>query len=168
LEKTRERFIFQNGEIIPFGDAKVHALNTAMKLASSIYDAWRGYWNSEHGELYLFRLREHLERLQRSAKIVQMQLLPAPGVDRPGGGNHFIVSALSVNRSCLVSAALRQQRGVDGARQPADAIRAIRPGAAPEPLQATDVFRGRGVSARERLPDCGLTASLRRSASADL
>lgn len=73
MEKTRERYIFQNGQIIPFGDAKVHALNTAMKYASSVYDAWRGYWDSEHGELYLFRLREHLERLQRSAKIVQIQ-----------------------------------------------------------------------------------------------
>jgi branched-chain amino acid aminotransferase len=73
MEKTRAQFIFQNGEIIPFGEAKVHPLNTAMKYASSIYDAWRGYWNSERGELYLFRLREHLERLRRSAKIVQIQ-----------------------------------------------------------------------------------------------
>lgn len=73
MEKTRAQFIFQNGEIIPFGEAKVHPLNTAMKYAASIYDAWRGYWNPEQGELYLFRLREHLERLRRSAKMVQIQ-----------------------------------------------------------------------------------------------
>ena len=73
MEKKAARFIFQNGEIIPFGEAKIHPLNTAMKYASSIYDAWRGYWNPEHGELYLFRLREHLERLGQSAKIVQIQ-----------------------------------------------------------------------------------------------
>jgi branched-chain amino acid aminotransferase len=73
MEKKEVRFIFQNGKIIPFGDASVHPLNTAMKYASSIYDAWRGYWNPEREELYLFRLREHLERLLRSAKIVQMR-----------------------------------------------------------------------------------------------
>ncbi|MBW2146572.1 MAG: branched-chain amino acid transaminase [Deltaproteobacteria bacterium] len=73
IEKKKVPFIFLNGEIIPFEEARIHPLNTAMKYASSIYDAWRGYWNPEHGELYLFRLREHLERLLRSAKIAQIQ-----------------------------------------------------------------------------------------------
>jgi len=72
MEKTKASFIFLNGRIIPFEEASIHPLNTTMKYASSVYDAWRGYWNPEQEELYLFRLREHLERLLRSAKIIQM------------------------------------------------------------------------------------------------
>ncbi len=70
LEKVR--FINMDGNIIPFKEARIHPLNTTMKFASSVFDAWRAYWNEEQEELYVFRLREHLERLVQSAKIAQI------------------------------------------------------------------------------------------------
>lgn len=68
----RVKYIFMDGELVPFKDARIHPLSTAMKFGASVFDAWRGYWNDDRGELYLFRLREHLERLLRSAKIFQI------------------------------------------------------------------------------------------------
>lgn len=70
LEKVR--YITMDGKIIPFKEARIHPLNTAMKFAASVFDAWRAYWNEEHGELYVFRLKEHLVRLVQSAKISQV------------------------------------------------------------------------------------------------
>lgn len=70
LEKVR--YIMMDGKLIPFKEARIHPLNTAMKFGASVFDAWRAYWNEEQGELYLFRLREHLERLVQSAKISQI------------------------------------------------------------------------------------------------
>ena len=69
------RFLTMDGEIIPFGEAKIHPLSKVMKYATSVFDAWRGYWNQEKRELYVFRLREHLIRLLQSAKIYQ---IPCP------------------------------------------------------------------------------------------
>src|SRR5690606_37242971 len=67
------RFVTMNGRVMDFGDARIHPLNTAMKYAASVFDAWRGYWNAEHQDLYVFRLREHLERLVQSAAIAQIE-----------------------------------------------------------------------------------------------
>lgn len=67
------RFITMNGQVMDFDDARIHPLNTAMKYAASVFDAWRGYWNAEHQDLYVFRLREHLERLVQSAAIAQIK-----------------------------------------------------------------------------------------------
>jgi branched-chain amino acid aminotransferase len=63
-----------NGRTIPYEDARVHVLSTAMKYAASVYEAMRGYWSDADQQLYVFRLREHLQRLRRSAKIARIPL----------------------------------------------------------------------------------------------
>jgi branched-chain amino acid aminotransferase len=63
-----------NGRLIPYGDARVHVLSTAMKYAASVYEAMRAYASDHERQLYVFRLREHLQRLQRSAKIARIPL----------------------------------------------------------------------------------------------
>ena len=61
-----------NGELVNFHDAKIHPLNTAMKYAASVFDAWRAYWSPKQENLFVFRLREHLDRLVQSASIAQL------------------------------------------------------------------------------------------------
>src|SRR5689334_5740424 len=63
-----------NGRVIPYEDARVHVLSTAMKYAASVYEAMRAYWSDADQQLYVFRLREHLRRLERSAKIARIPL----------------------------------------------------------------------------------------------
>jgi branched-chain amino acid aminotransferase len=45
-----------------------------MKYAASVYEAMRAYWSDADQQLYVFRLREHLRRLERSAKIARIPL----------------------------------------------------------------------------------------------
>jgi branched-chain amino acid aminotransferase len=45
-----------------------------MKYAASVYEAMRAYWSDADQQLYIFRLREHLRRLERSAKIARIPL----------------------------------------------------------------------------------------------
>jgi branched-chain amino acid aminotransferase len=66
--------LLMNGRIIPYGEARVHVLSTAMKYAASVYEAMRAYWSDADGQLYVFRLREHLQRLRRSAEIARLPL----------------------------------------------------------------------------------------------
>ena len=71
---SRPRLLIMNGRLIPYDDARVHVLSTAMKYAASVYEAMRAYMSDADGQLYVFRLREHLQRLQRSAKIARIPL----------------------------------------------------------------------------------------------
>jgi branched-chain amino acid aminotransferase len=73
---AKPRLLLMDGRIIPYEDARVHVLSTAMKYAASVYEAMRAYWSDTEQQLYVFRLREHLRRLERSAKIARV---PLPG-----------------------------------------------------------------------------------------
>jgi branched-chain amino acid aminotransferase len=71
---NRPRLLIMNGAVIPYGEARVHVLSTAMKYAASVYEAMRAYWSDAEQQLYVFRLGEHIQRLQRSAKIARIPL----------------------------------------------------------------------------------------------
>ena len=64
-------FLSFNGAIVPWDDAKVHVLAPGMKYGAGVFEGIRGYWNAEHGEMYVFRLQEHLDRLQYSMKVMR-------------------------------------------------------------------------------------------------
>jgi branched-chain amino acid aminotransferase len=71
---AKPRLLNMNGRVLPYEDARVHVLSTAMKYAASVYEAMRAYWSDADQQLYVFRLREHLRRLERSAKIARIPL----------------------------------------------------------------------------------------------
>lgn len=62
--------IWFNGELVPWADAKVHALTHALHYGSGVFEGIRCY-STPKGPA-VFRLREHLERLMRSAKLYYM------------------------------------------------------------------------------------------------
>jgi branched-chain amino acid aminotransferase len=65
-------FIWMNGELVRWEDAKVHVLTHALHYGSGVFEGVRAY-NTERGTA-VFRHREHLERLQRSAELYYMEL----------------------------------------------------------------------------------------------
>ena len=71
---AKPRLLNMCGKIVPYQDARVHVLSTAMKYAASVYEAMRAYWSDADQQLYVFRPREHLRRLERSAKIARIPL----------------------------------------------------------------------------------------------
>ena len=71
---AKPRLLNMSGKIVPYEDARVHVLSTAMKYAASVYEAMRAYWSDADQQLYVFRPREHLRRLERSAKIARIPL----------------------------------------------------------------------------------------------
>src|SRR5215475_7559065 len=46
----------------------------ALAYGTGCFEGIRGYWNEERQELYLFRLREHYERLHNSCRIMNIKL----------------------------------------------------------------------------------------------
>jgi branched-chain amino acid aminotransferase len=65
-------WIWQDGEFIPWHDAKVHILSLAVQFGSSMFEGIRCY-STDRGPA-IFRLHAHLERLHASCKIYRMEL----------------------------------------------------------------------------------------------
>ena len=69
---TTPRYIHMNGALIPYADAKVHIQAPAMKFGIGVFEGVRGYWNANRNEMFVFRLQEHLDRLQFSMRVMRM------------------------------------------------------------------------------------------------
>ena len=65
---------FFQGEFIPMENAKIGIMTHAFNYGTAVFEGIRGNWNHSQEQLYLFRPREHIERLRQSAKIMRMQL----------------------------------------------------------------------------------------------
>ncbi len=64
----RDGWIWMDGELVPWREAKVHVLTHALHYASCVFEGERMY----DGEI--FKLTEHNERLFRSAEILDFQI----------------------------------------------------------------------------------------------
>ncbi len=64
----RDGFIWYNGEMLPWRDAKVHVLNHGLHYASSVFEGERVY----NGKV--FKLQEHSERLHTSAELLDFKV----------------------------------------------------------------------------------------------
>lgn len=64
--------IWMNGELVDWGEAKVHVLTHALHYGSGVFEGIRAY-KTDRGPA-VFRLTDHLERLRRSAKLYYMEL----------------------------------------------------------------------------------------------
>jgi branched-chain amino acid aminotransferase len=64
--------IWMNGELVDWADAKIHVGTHALHYGSGVFEGIRCY-ETEKGPA-VFRLRDHLERLENSAKVLYMDL----------------------------------------------------------------------------------------------
>jgi branched-chain amino acid aminotransferase len=64
--------IWMNGEFVPWEDAQVHVLTHGLHYGSGVFEGIRAY-ETDRGPA-VFRFREHLERLERSAQLYYMEL----------------------------------------------------------------------------------------------
>lgn len=64
--------IWFNGSFVPYEDAQIHVLSHVVHYGSSVFEGIRCY-ETEKGSA-IFRLPEHMERLENSAKIHRMQI----------------------------------------------------------------------------------------------
>jgi branched-chain amino acid aminotransferase len=64
--------IWMNGEFVPWEDAKVHVLTHGLHYGTAVFEGIRAY-ETERGT-GIFRHREHLDRLRRSAQLYYMEL----------------------------------------------------------------------------------------------
>jgi len=69
----RDGVIWFDGELIPWRDAKVHVLTHTLHYGMGVFEGVRAYNAGDHGTS-IFRLKEHTDRLFRSAHIMNMPM----------------------------------------------------------------------------------------------
>ena len=68
----RDGVIWLDGDYVPWRDAKIHVLTHSLHYGMGVFEGVRAY-KTETGPA-IFRLREHTDRLFRSAKIMRMPI----------------------------------------------------------------------------------------------
>ena len=69
---------YLDGAFVPFADAKVSIATHALQYGTGVFEGIRAYWSPAEEQLYVFRLREHFERMARSVRIVRITLPADP------------------------------------------------------------------------------------------
>ena len=68
------KYAFFEGAVVPLEQATVSVMTHALHYGTACFGGIRGYWNPEHQNLYIFRLRDHCERFLMSTRLLLMKL----------------------------------------------------------------------------------------------
>jgi branched-chain amino acid aminotransferase len=60
-------------QIMPLSEAKIGIMTHAFNYGTGVFEGIRGNWNDEQGQVYVFRLKEHFDRLRKSCRIMQIE-----------------------------------------------------------------------------------------------
>ena len=72
-----ELICYFEGAWVPMRDAKVSIMTHAFMYGTATFEGIRAYWNEEQGTLYGLKIREHVERIRQSCRILLMQNVPS-------------------------------------------------------------------------------------------
>ena len=67
-------YAFFHNEIVPLAEAKIGVMTHALHYGTALFEGIRGNWNSEQKQIYIFRMREHYERLFRGCRVLKMDM----------------------------------------------------------------------------------------------
>ena len=67
-------YAYFHKQFVPLSQAKIGVMTHALHYGTAIFEGIRGNWNSEQRQVYLFRLREHYERLHNGCHILKIDL----------------------------------------------------------------------------------------------
>lgn len=74
LSQRQDVVVFLNGEYLPGSAARVGIMTHALSYGTGVFEGIRGYWNDELGDVFIFRAREHFERMVQSCRIMRINL----------------------------------------------------------------------------------------------
>ena len=67
-------YAFFQKQFVPLAEAKIGIMTHALHYGTALFEGIRGNWNSEQKQTYIFRLKEHYERLSKSCRVLKIDL----------------------------------------------------------------------------------------------
>ena len=74
MRRMNAKELFMNGEFLPAERGVISVRAHGFAYGTGCFEGIRGYWNEQEKQVYLFRAREHYQRLLKSCQILQMTL----------------------------------------------------------------------------------------------
>jgi len=72
-------YAYFNKQFVPLEQAKLGIMTNALHYGTAVFEGIRGNWNSDQKQVYLFRLKEHFERLHNGCRVLKID--PPHSVD---------------------------------------------------------------------------------------
>ncbi|MBU0491194.1 MAG: branched-chain amino acid transaminase [Chloroflexi bacterium] len=67
-------YAYFRGQIVPLEQANVNVMTHAFNYGTGCFEGIRAYWNEEQEQLFLFRMREHFERLRCNCRVIHIDV----------------------------------------------------------------------------------------------
>ena len=68
------QYAYFQKKLVPIEEAKISIMTHAFNYGTSCFEGIRGNWNSDDSTSYVFRPKEHFDRLRESAKMIKIKL----------------------------------------------------------------------------------------------
>lgn len=62
------------GKYVPVEDAKISIMTHGFNYGTGLFEGIRGYWSPEEKNIFIFRLKEHVDRFTRNFRIMCMEV----------------------------------------------------------------------------------------------
>ncbi len=76
MEPGREAYF--EGKYVPSGEARISIMTHAFNYGTGLFEGIRGYYTKEEDNVLIFRLPEHIDRIARNCKILNIQIPESP------------------------------------------------------------------------------------------
>jgi len=67
-------YAFFHKQFMPLSEAKIGILTHALHYGTACFDGIRGNWNQEEEQLFLFRIKDHYQRMHKGCRILKIDL----------------------------------------------------------------------------------------------
>ena len=67
-------YCYLNKQFVPLNEAKVGVMTHALHYGTGLFEGIRGNWNAKQDQMYIFRLKEHMQRLESGARFLKIDL----------------------------------------------------------------------------------------------
>jgi branched-chain amino acid aminotransferase len=67
-------FAYFQKQFVPLEEAKLGVMTNALHYGTAIFEGIRGNWNAQKKQMYLFRLKEHYQRMHNGCRVIKTEL----------------------------------------------------------------------------------------------
>jgi branched-subunit amino acid aminotransferase/4-amino-4-deoxychorismate lyase len=72
--KSMASYAYFKKQYVPMEEAKLGIMTHALHYGGGVFEGIRGNWNERKKQTYLFRLKEHYQRLQEGCRVLKINL----------------------------------------------------------------------------------------------
>lgn len=73
-KQDHPKYAFFQGKITPISEAKIDIRTNSLQYGTAIFEGIRSYWNESEKKNYVFRMKDHFERLFNNANIMMIKI----------------------------------------------------------------------------------------------